>query len=87
MTDRFLISWVMENGYQHYKVYNKVTVQIVHCDEGELNETQWCKYKCSKGHADEIITMKYYIYNTTTNVQTGEMLLNALAEDNGVTSA
>jgi hypothetical protein len=31
--------------------------------------------------------MKYYIYNTTTNVQTGEMLLNALAEDNGVASA
>lgn len=39
MTERFLISWVVENGHLHYKVYDKVTNQTVHCDEGELNET------------------------------------------------
>lgn len=41
MTERFLISWVVENGHSHYKVYNKVTGQTLHCDEGKLNETVW----------------------------------------------
>ncbi len=41
MTERFLINWVVENGYPHYKVYDKVTGREVHCDEGELNETIW----------------------------------------------
>ncbi len=39
--ERFLISWVVENGYPHYKVYDKVTNQAVHCDESELNEIIW----------------------------------------------
>ncbi len=39
MTERFLINWIVENGNPHYKVYDKVTNQVVHCDEGELNET------------------------------------------------
>ena len=37
--ERFLINWVVENGHPHYKIYDKVTDQTVHCDEGELNET------------------------------------------------
>lgn len=41
MMERFLISWIVENGYPHYKVYDKVTDQTVHCDEGELNKTIW----------------------------------------------
>lgn len=41
MIERFLISWVIENGYPHYKVYDKATDQTVHCDENELNETIW----------------------------------------------
>ncbi len=41
MKERFLISWIVENGYPHYKVHDKVTGRTVHCDEGELNETIW----------------------------------------------
>ncbi len=41
MTEKFLISWVMENGRPHYKVYDKVTGRTVNCDENELNETIW----------------------------------------------
>lgn len=41
MKERFVINWVVENGHPHYKVYDKVTDQTVHCDEGELNETIW----------------------------------------------
>ncbi len=41
MIERFLINWIVENGYPHYKVYDKVTNQAVHCDEGELNEIIW----------------------------------------------
>ncbi len=41
MIERFLISWVVENGHPHYKVYDNVTGQTVHCDENELNETIW----------------------------------------------
>ena len=41
MTDRFSISWVVENGHPHYKVYDKVTDIEIHCDENELNETIW----------------------------------------------
>lgn len=39
MLERFLINWVVENGRPHYKVYDRVTDQTIHCDEGELNET------------------------------------------------
>ncbi len=41
MKERFLISWVVENGHPHYKVHDKVTGKTVHYDEGELNETIW----------------------------------------------
>ncbi len=41
MTERFLISWVVENGHLHYKVYDRVIGCIIHCNEGELNETIW----------------------------------------------
>ncbi len=39
MIERFLISWIVENGHPHYKVYDRATDQTVYCDEGELNET------------------------------------------------
>lgn len=38
MEERFLVSWVVENGYPHYQVYDAETEQIVHCDENELDE-------------------------------------------------
>lgn len=38
MMERFVINWVVENGHPHYKVYDKMTNQTVHCDEGELNK-------------------------------------------------
>ncbi len=41
MMERFLINWVVKNGYPYYKVYDKVTDQEIHCDEGELNVTNW----------------------------------------------
>lgn len=41
MMERFLINWVVENGHPHYKIYDKVTGQTVHCDICELNETIW----------------------------------------------
>ncbi len=41
MTERFLISWIVENSHFYYKVHDKVTGQTVHCDEDELNETIW----------------------------------------------
>lgn len=41
MVERLLISWVVENGLPHYRVYDKVTNTEIHCDEGELNETIW----------------------------------------------
>ena len=39
MSDRFMISWVVENGHSHYKVQDKLTDMEIHCDENELNET------------------------------------------------
>ena len=41
MTERLVISWVVENGHPHYKIYDKVTEKEVHCDENELNEIIW----------------------------------------------
>lgn len=41
MLKRFIISWVIENGFPHYKIHDRLTGQIVHCDENELNETIW----------------------------------------------
>ena len=32
MTERITVSWVVENRHPHYKVYDKITNQIVHCD-------------------------------------------------------
>lgn len=38
MFERFLIDCVVENGYSHYKVYDKITNRIIHCDKSEINE-------------------------------------------------
>ena len=40
-TSRFTITTVVENRYPHYKVYDNLTVNEIHCDLNELNETIW----------------------------------------------
>ena len=40
-TSRFIITTVVENGYAHYKVYDNLTGNEIHCDLNELNETIW----------------------------------------------
>ena len=40
-TSRFTITTVVENGYPHYKVYDNLTDNEIHCDLNELNETIW----------------------------------------------
>ena len=41
MVERFTITTVVENGYLHYKVYDNLTDNEIHCDMNELNETIW----------------------------------------------
>ena len=38
---RFTITTIVENGYAHYKVYDNLTGNEIHCDLNELNETIW----------------------------------------------
>ena len=40
-TSRFTITTIVENGYLHYKVHDKLTDNEIHCDLNELNETIW----------------------------------------------
>ena len=40
-TSRFTITTIVENGYPHYKVYDSLTDNEIHCDLNELNETIW----------------------------------------------
>ena len=40
-TSRFTITTVVENGYPHYKIYDNLTDNEIHCDLNELNETIW----------------------------------------------
>ena len=40
-TSRFTITTVVENGCPHYKVYDNLTDNEIHCDLNELNETIW----------------------------------------------
>ena len=40
-TSRFTITTIVENGYPHYKVYDNLTGNEIHCDLNELNETIW----------------------------------------------
>ena len=40
-TNRFTITTIVENGYQHYKVHDNLTGNEIHCDLNELNETIW----------------------------------------------
>ena len=41
MVERFTITTIVENGYPHYKVYDNLTDNEIHCDLNELNETIW----------------------------------------------
>ena len=41
MVDRFTVTTIVENGYPHYKVYDNLTDNEIHCDLNELNETIW----------------------------------------------
>ena len=41
MVERFTIARIVENGYSHYKVYDNLTGDEIHCDLNELNETIW----------------------------------------------
>ena len=41
MVERFTITTVVENGYPHYKVYDNLTDNEIHCDLNELNEIIW----------------------------------------------
>ena len=41
MVVRFTITTIVENGYPHYKVYDNLTDNEIHCDLNELNETIW----------------------------------------------
>ena len=41
MVERFTITTVVENGYPHYKIYDSLTNNEIHCDLNELNETIW----------------------------------------------
>ena len=38
---RFTITTIVDNGYPHYKVYDNLTGNEIHCDMNELNETIW----------------------------------------------
>ena len=38
---RFTITTIVENGYPHYKIYDNLTDNEIHCDLNELNETIW----------------------------------------------
>lgn len=40
-TSRFTITTIVENGYPHYKIYDNLTHNEIHCDLNELNETIW----------------------------------------------
>ena len=35
----FTITTIVENGYPHYKIYDNLTGNEIHCDLNELNET------------------------------------------------
>ena len=41
MVERFTITTIVENGYPHYKIYDNLTDNEIHCDLNELNETIW----------------------------------------------
>lgn len=41
MVERFTITTIVENGYLHYKIYDNLTDNEIHCDLNELNETIW----------------------------------------------
>ena len=63
MSDRFMISWVVENGHPHYKVYDKLTDMEIHCDENELNETIWQLLEMQEVEFMRDITITFTLYD------------------------
>ena len=51
-TSRFTITTIVENGYPHYKVYDNLTDNEIHCDLNELNETIWQLLGVQEGRDD-----------------------------------
>ena len=54
-TSRFTITTVVENGYPHYKVYDNLTDNEIHCDLNELNETIWQLLGVQKGRVQYVL--------------------------------
>ena len=55
MVERFTITTVVENGYPHYKVYDNLTGNEIHCDLNELNETIWQLLEVQKGCVEYVL--------------------------------
>ena len=55
MVERFTITTVVENGYPHYKVYDNLTGNEIHCDLNELNETIWQLLEAQKGCVEYVL--------------------------------
>ena len=54
-TSRFTITTIVENGYPHYKVYDNLTDNEIHCDLNELNETIWELLGVQKGCVEHVL--------------------------------
>ena len=54
-TSRFTITIIVENGYPHYKVYDNLTDNEIHCDMNELNETIWQLLEVQKGCVEYVL--------------------------------
>ena len=55
MVERFIITTIVENGYPHYKVYDNLTGNEIHCDMNELNETIWQLLEVQKGCVEHVL--------------------------------
>ena len=52
---RFTITTIVENGCPHYKVYDNLTGNEIHCDLNELNETIWQLLGLQKGCVEHVL--------------------------------
>ena len=55
MVERFTITTIVEHGYPHYKVYDNLTGNEIHCDLNELNETIWQLLEVQKGCVENVL--------------------------------
>ena len=55
MVERITITTIVENGYPHYKVYDNLTGNEIHCDLNELNETIWQLLEVQKGRVEYVL--------------------------------